>query len=576
MDFNAPGIVALIGPPGAGKTKWLRNTLPGADHVSLQAIRDNPEADRDAIIRASFGEIIHGLRAGHLVAYDATLIQPQMRAGLLAIARDEGVPAHAVMFPASLEDCLRAQDARLHPVPPARVEELWNEAQTAFREVPGEGWDTVDEVTRQPTKEANMGRTMNHAAAERREIISMGNRVLADSLVDGVKENGRFDAASAGFVEQAAEGGQCAGCIFYREGYDGPEGCVIVAADVAGTSGCRLTIQGQLPGALEDEAPGMHSDDGEIEDEKSLADALEDVDEALALGESDEDDEESEDEIDGDAAPPANGVSVVVNIDLDSDVGQNHNASDGSAAVAEGEIDMADAETATPWRSQEFHTAREARAEWRESGAGDQFRTLQGYAAVFNSPSEDLGGFREVLAPGCFTRALEAPDLNCSLLWNHDPDTVFASTRNGTLKLKQDAKGLRIWARVDMEDPDAKRVVGKIRSGLVDQMSFAFTIADDGDEWEVRDGKPWRTVRQVEALYDTSAVLTPAYPAGTKIEVLERAIRSGRVPQMARASVAQADPAGIASSLTPEGEALQRLKLKARSRLAIVKLNLSR
>ena len=93
MDFNAPGIVALIGPPGAGKTKWLRNTLPGADHVSLQAIRDNPEADRDAIIRASFGEIIHGLRAGHLVAYDATLIQPQMRAGLLAIARDEGVPA---------------------------------------------------------------------------------------------------------------------------------------------------------------------------------------------------------------------------------------------------------------------------------------------------------------------------------------------------------------------------------------------------------------------------------------------------------------------------------------------------
>lgn len=425
-------------------------------------------------------------------------------------------------------------------------------------------------------EDTHMAADKADAAIERREIITMGDRLLADALIDGVKEYGRFDAVSAGFQQNnVAAARQCQGCIFYRGAdYDGPEGCVVVAATVNGSTGCRLGIYGQLPGALEDEpvdpmaVPGDPNAEGEVETEKTLEDALEDVDEALQLGESDEDDEE-EAESEGEA--PEGGISLTVNIDIDN--GENHNAENGSLAAGE-EVDVTETVSA-PWRSHEIHTAREARAEWRESGAGAQFRTLQGYAALFNSPSEDLGGFREVLAPGCFTRALESPDLNCSLLWNHDPDSVFASTRNGTLKLKEDSKGLRIWARVDMEDPDARRVVGKIRSGLVDQMSFAFTIADDGDEWEVRDGKPWRTVRQVEALWDCSAVTVPAY-SNTKIEVLDRALRSGRVPQTARASVAQADPAGMPSSLTPEGEALRQLKAKARSRLHIVKFDLSR
>jgi HK97 family phage prohead protease len=575
MDFNAPGIVGLIGPPGAGKTTWLKDNLPDAQRVSLEAIRMDPKANRDAIIQASFGEVIHALRAGKLVAYDATLIQPQMRAGLIQIARDEGVRAHAVIFNTPLEDCLRAQDARTHPVPADRVEELWNEAQAAFRAVPGEGWTSVDEVKRQPIKEATMGRTMNDAATERRDIISMGDRVLADSLVDGVQEYGRFDQTTVQYDPQA---GKCGGCIFYRgEAYDGPEACVLVAADVNAQGGCRIGIQGELPGALEDEDPGMPSESGEMEDETSLTDALEDIDEALGLGESDEDDEEDQDDEIADAPSANSGVSVVVNIDLDSDVGQNHNASDGSAAVAEGDIDMVDADTSIPWRSHEIHTARHATAIWRASGRSSQYRNLQGYTAVFNTPSVDLGGFREILAPGCFTRALEDPNLDCALLWNHDPDTIMASTRNGSLELKQDQRGLKIWARVNMNDFDVQRALGKVTEGLTDQMSFAFSIADEGDEWSVREGMPFRTVRDIAGVFDASIVSNAAYPNGPKVEVLERAIRAGRVPGMERAiTVAQADPAGIASSLNPEGEALQRLKLKARSRLAIVKLNLSR
>lgn len=417
-----------------------------------------------------------------------------------------------------------------------------------------------------------MGREKADAAIERREIISMGDRQFADALVDGVKEYGRFDQATVQYDPQA---GKCGGCIFYRgDKYAGPEGCVVVAADVDAQGGCRIGIQGELPGALEDEVTDPMADpmqpnaEGEVEDEQSLEDALEDVDEALQLGDADEDDEEEGEQDDADES--TGGVNVTINIDLDN--GENHNAEGGSKAAA-GDIEITETDTTTPWRSaRETFFTRAAKAEWRDSGKGEQFRTLQGYAAVFNSPSEDLGGFREVLAPGCFTRALASANLSCHLMWNHDPSTVFASTRNGTLELVQDKKGLRVWARVDMEDPDAQRVVGKVRSGLVDQMSFAFTVDDDGEEWEVRDGKPWRTISQVSGLYDASVVTEPAYQA-TKVEVLERAIRSGRMPQ-ARAFVAQDDPAGTTSSLSTEGEALKRLRAKTRARLHIVKFDL--
>lgn len=167
------------------------------------------------------------------------------------------------------------------------------------------------------------------------------------------------------------------------------------------------------------------------------------------------------------------------------------------------------------------------KVQYRESGAGSNYRTIQGYASVWAPKmSEDLGGFREMIAPGAFRSAL-AGGSTVKLLYNHDSAAVLASTDNGTLELREDEVGLRVWARVDMEDPDVQRVASKLRSGIVDQMSFAFTVKDDW--WDYTGGTPVRTVREVGDLFEVSVVAFPAYN-DTKVAMLERARTAGRLP----------------------------------------------
>lgn len=181
--------------------------------------------------------------------------------------------------------------------------------------------------------------------------------------------------------------------------------------------------------------------------------------------------------------------------------------------------------------------------EYRESGAGATFKTISGYAAVWNRMSEDLGGFREVIAPGAFTRALEAGN-TIKLLYDHDSAAALASTANGTLELREDEIGLHVWARVDMADPDVQRVAAKLRSGVVDQMSFAFAMGDGAeDSWDYSAGVPVRTIRAVSDLYEVSVVAFPAYTS-TKVALLERARNAGRLPLEGAAAVAPAEVGG--------------------------------
>ncbi len=173
--------------------------------------------------------------------------------------------------------------------------------------------------------------------------------------------------------------------------------------------------------------------------------------------------------------------------------------------------------------------------EWRDSGDPERKdeTTLRGHAAVFNSLSEDLGGFRELIEPGFFRAALRRkPDVR--LLVNHG-GLPLARTASGTLELREDAHGLHVFARLDKNDPDVISLRGKMQRGDVDQMSFAFTLREEGDDWAVADDETVvRTLRSdgADDLFDVSVVTYPAYrhTSVSMRSVLQDAISRGRVP----------------------------------------------
>lgn len=135
---------------------------------------------------------------------------------------------------------------------------------------------------------------------------------------------------------------------------------------------------------------------------------------------------------------------------------------------------------------------------------------VSGYAAVFNEETDIAGVFREVIAPGAFREAIGRDDV--VFLINHD-GLPLARTRSGTLVLKEDDKGLYMETTLDADDPDVKSIVGKMRRGDLDKMSFAFF--PEKQEWDDTDDMPLRTIVQA-SLYDVSIVTTPAYD-GTEI-----------------------------------------------------------
>jgi HK97 family phage prohead protease len=138
--------------------------------------------------------------------------------------------------------------------------------------------------------------------------------------------------------------------------------------------------------------------------------------------------------------------------------------------------------------------------------AGDGM-TFTGYAAVFNSWSEDMFGFREKIEPGAFARSLKR-DRNLRMFLNHNSDNVLATTKAGTLSLAEDDKGLRVEAQ--LPDTQAGRDLSTLmKRGDVDSMSFGFQAIRD--KWS--EDLTERTLLEVR-LFEVSPVTGwPAYPA---------------------------------------------------------------
>ena len=138
-------------------------------------------------------------------------------------------------------------------------------------------------------------------------------------------------------------------------------------------------------------------------------------------------------------------------------------------------------------------------------------RHIEGYAIVFNSLSNNLGGFREIIEQGAITDELiKNSDILC--LMNHDiKKGVLARSYQGrgSLKLDIDEHGLHY----SFEAPKTAlgdEVLEGIRRGDISKCSFAFVCGEDN--WtKDENGEYIRHVKKIKNLYDVSLVYHPAY-----------------------------------------------------------------
>ena len=155
------------------------------------------------------------------------------------------------------------------------------------------------------------------------------------------------------------------------------------------------------------------------------------------------------------------------------------------------------------------HKAIIEKREFRMEEAQYEGQTIRGYAAVYNSDSEWMGGFYEQIAPGAFDGVM---DNDVRAYFNHDESLLLGRVSSGTLRISTDARGL--YYEVDMPNTSyANDLIELMKRGDVNQSSFAFLI--EQDRWEERDGKTYRIIEKVSRLLDVSPVSQPAYPDAT-------------------------------------------------------------
>lgn len=139
-----------------------------------------------------------------------------------------------------------------------------------------------------------------------------------------------------------------------------------------------------------------------------------------------------------------------------------------------------------------------------QTRASDDKRTLHGYAAVFNSDTDIGGWWIERVAPGAFADTIGG---DIRALVDHDWGRIIGRTKSGTLRLTEDARGLKV--EVDVPNTsDGNDLWELVERGDISGMSFGFRVTKQS--WDETGDTPIRTIETVE-LFEVSAVAFPAY-----------------------------------------------------------------
>src|SRR5699024_10400559 len=140
---------------------------------------------------------------------------------------------------------------------------------------------------------------------------------------------------------------------------------------------------------------------------------------------------------------------------------------------------------------------------------GENENYIEGYALKFGTESEDVGGFIETIEQG----ALKDTDFSdVRALFNHNADQIIARSSAGTLSLDVDDVGLKFKAKIP-NTSYGRDLLENLRNGNINQCSFGFKLADNGDPIKFDDERSIykRTLNKISEILDVSVVTYPAY-----------------------------------------------------------------
>lgn len=148
--------------------------------------------------------------------------------------------------------------------------------------------------------------------------------------------------------------------------------------------------------------------------------------------------------------------------------------------------------------------------------------SVRGYFCTFREPYELFPGYFEEIDPHAFDDC-DMSDVIMQV--NHD-GFVYSRIRNGSLRIDFDDHGGHCVADLSGTKRGREELYEAISNGLIDRMSFGFTIADDGLDWEEDDDGVIHTrVTKVSKLFDVSAIA--GFPANEGTEISARSLSSG-------------------------------------------------
>ena len=135
----------------------------------------------------------------------------------------------------------------------------------------------------------------------------------------------------------------------------------------------------------------------------------------------------------------------------------------------------------------------------------DAEKVIEGYFALYESETELFDGVYEIISKGAFDNTIKN---DIRALWNHNTQYVLGRSKNGSLEVKADEKGLYGLIRLP-NTQYAEDLYELVKRGDIDQCSFGFNILDEDLEELADGGYRWR-IRDID-LHEISVVTFPQY-----------------------------------------------------------------